>query len=319
MSEEGNNSVVDAILKEQERSRNGNSNNNSNSSGNYGVDLRNYYNPEMTLDEKETKGQKVVRILPNPEGGNPFYRHYVHEVPMKDNNNRTRYRKFVCPKQNWGDDCPFCEAEDALRKEAETKEEKRSANKYRARLFYVAKVIDRDEPDRVKFWRFRDRNDNQGVYDKIATIVETKQTDITDAENGRDLVISLVRDNNNKVSITGIADKDASPISDDEDTKDKFLQETKEKSWSDYFRTKPYEYLEILVKGGTPAYDKTNDKFYDKEQSQGVRSESHSSEDDSEDLGVGSEGGEGPSESSGGSETSSSAESEEDDEDDLPF
>ena len=69
--------------------------------------------------------------------------------------------------------------------------DKELAKNYRARKYYIVKVIDREhEDDGPKFWRFKHNSKSDGVLDKIFPIFKSRG-DITDIINGRDLTLSL--------------------------------------------------------------------------------------------------------------------------------
>jgi hypothetical protein len=53
-----------------------------------------------------------------------------------------------------------------------------------------------------------------------------------------------------------------SVLSDDAELAAKWLSD--KRTWRDVYATKPYEYLEIVVKGGEPTYDKKLNRWVDK-------------------------------------------------------
>lgn len=300
------NDVVNEMINQHKRSSDNNGGNNQSNKG--GVDFKNYFSPMLDKDQKE--GQETVRILPNPEGGTPFEEVYFHSFQMEDGS----YRKFVCPSKNWGKDCPFCEAASTVRKEASTKDEKNIAKKYDARLYYVVKVIDRKEEDRVKFYRFGHNFRGDGTFDKIVGIIKTKGVDITDPEEGRDITLNLSRNRNGYVVVSSVVDNDPTPLHTDENKKQQFLKENKEKTWTDVYSTKPYDHLRIVVEGGTPVYDKEKQTFVDKNKQDGTKFNKNTSEEEDVNIGGGSDDNTSEPSVSG---SDSSSEDKEDDE--LPF
>ena len=75
------------------------------------------------------------------------------------------------PKHEKDEDCPFCEAREALLSTGEAAD-KDLAKKYYPRLMYVVKVIDRDnEEDGPKFWRFNHDFRKTGILDKIMGVM----------------------------------------------------------------------------------------------------------------------------------------------------
>ena len=78
--------------------------------------------------------------------------------------------------------------------------DKELAKKYSARMMYVVKVIDRDNPhEGVKFWRFNHNYKKDGILDKIMGAVKAAQHDITDPESGRDISLDIQRDPTNGI------------------------------------------------------------------------------------------------------------------------
>jgi len=219
-------------------------------------DLKNYFTTH--IGDKIKQATKTVRILPTKDGSTPFVEFYGHVVKV-DGAKKT----LVCLKNNGTEgDCPFCEANDALRASG-SEADKELAKKYNARKMYVVKVIDRDnEADGPKFWRFNHDYRKQGVLDKIFGVLQATGKDITDATTGRDLLVVISRDQNNFPTIQSISHKDPSPLSTDAELVALWLDDTR--TWDDVYATKSYEYLEIIVKGGNPVWDKTANKFVDK-------------------------------------------------------
>jgi hypothetical protein len=69
-----------------------------------------------------------------------------------------------------------------------SEDDKVLARSYRAKKFYIVKVIDREnEQDGPKFWRFKHNYKGDGALDKIIPIIRSKG-DITDVQEGRDLI-----------------------------------------------------------------------------------------------------------------------------------
>lgn len=250
MAEEKN-STLNAILKQYEE----NSKPKTANGGSNDFDLKNYFS--TYLPDKVKSGKKIVRILPPAKDGEtPFSELYVHSKEVDGKN-----RKFACLKEMYDKDCPFCEARQELYASGEDSD-KDIAKKYFPRRTYVCRVIDRDAEDEgVKFWRFNHDFRNQGTFDKIIDIVANKG-DVTLSETGRDLVINIKRDQNNNCVISSITDMDPSPIHEDAEKAAEWVND--EKTWEDVYSVKPYEYLEIIVKGGIPVFDKENECFVDK-------------------------------------------------------
>lgn len=144
------------------------------------------------LDKNSRTGQKRVRILPTSDGSSPFKEVWYHEIQVDG-----KWVKLYDPGKNDGERSPLTEVYEEListGKEAD----KKLAQQYRSRKFYIVKVVDRDaEDDGVKFWRFKDNYKQEGILDKIIPIWKQKG-DITNADNGRDLIIEMVKSKDRK-------------------------------------------------------------------------------------------------------------------------
>lgn len=216
---------------------------------------KNYFN--AILPDNETSGTKIIRVLPTSDGTTPFVEIYGHQAVVEG-----KKKTFICLKNTKGIDCPFCEAREELL--ATGKEsDKEIAKKYSARKMYVIKLIDRDdEAHGPKFWRFNHDYRKTGIFDKIAAVLKIFKTDITHPTTGIDLAISIGRDQNNYAVVQSIQALPASPLHTDEAKAAAWLADTK--TWENVYGVKPYEFLEIIVKGGTPHFDKDSKKWVDK-------------------------------------------------------
>jgi len=110
------------------------------------------------LDKNSRTGQKRVRILPTTDGSSPFKEVWYHEIQVDG-----KWVKLYDPGKNDGERSPLTEVYEEListGKEAD----KKLAQQYRSRKFYIVKVVDRDaEDDGVKFWRFKDNYKQEGI------------------------------------------------------------------------------------------------------------------------------------------------------------
>ncbi len=245
--------------------------------------LKNYL--QAKLGANETTKKLTIRLLPfTSDGGSPFKKVYMHTVKVNKEVAPNGWRTFVCPTHNdLGLDmkCPFCDTSEqakALRNEAKSEAERRKygdiefANK--AKECWIVRCIERGhEEDGVKFWMFTHSKKKDGVYDKIMNLFKTRleegkeegiEENIFDLNNGKDLVITLAKDSNNK-TIVQISDKSRNtPLSEDYDTAVSWVND--EKEWTDVFTVKSYDYMSIIVEGGIPVYDKELGKYVNKEQ-----------------------------------------------------
>lgn len=218
-------------------------------------DLKNYFN--TYIKEGVKSATKQIRILPPAKGKSPFIEIHAHKVQVDG-----EWKTFPCLRHEKEEACPFCEAYDALR--ATGKEsDKELAKKFNAKKLYVVKVIDRDnEEDGVKFWRFNHDYRKEGIYDKIMGVLNAIKKDITNAETGRDLLITINRNQNNIPVVSAVSHMDPSVLSEDSEKLEKWLND--ERTWEDVYSTKNYDYLAIIVTGGIPVWDKETNSFVDK-------------------------------------------------------
>ena len=240
-----------AILKQYENNTNSYTTNESAKV----YDLKNYFT--TYLSDKQKTGTKTIRILPTKDGSSPFVEVHGHKIQVEG-----EWKTFICLKHQKNEDCPFCEAREALLSTGKD-QNKELAKKYSARKMYVVKLIDRDnEQDGPKFWRFNHDYRKTGTLDKIYGVLQAVKKDITHQDTGRDLLVMLAKDTNNRTVIQSIQHVDSSPISEDPSLTKEWLSD--DRTWEDVYAIKSYEFLEIIVKGGVPAWDKELKKFVDK-------------------------------------------------------
>lgn len=198
---------------------------------------------------------KDIRILPNPKGGSPIVEFWAHSAVVEG-----KKRQFPCLKHLNGEACPFCEARELLL--ATGKEsDKELAKNYRARKMYIVKLIDREnEAHGPKFWRFNDDYNKKGVYDMIMGTVTAlkKNKDIMNPETGRDLSIMITRVRE-VPTVTSVVAQESEVISEDEAKKAEWIADTR--TWENVFSVKNYDYLEIIVNGEVPVWDKDAKQF----------------------------------------------------------
>jgi hypothetical protein len=214
------------------------------------VDLTKYFT--IALDEGAQSGEKSVRILPNQDDPTKWYKvGYFHNLKIGK-----RWTKLYDPSQD-GEASPLNEMYKFLLK-AEDKEERRLANNYKSRQFFIVRVIERGkEHEGVKFWRFPAVQDGSGIMDKIAPLVK-KYGAFWNPFEGFDITISMIRDKSkdSKVGFTKVAsiipDRE-SKLSEDENQAVEWLGDPM--AWTDVFKKKSIEYLNIVAEGSEPIWD----------------------------------------------------------------
>jgi hypothetical protein len=241
------NNVLDAVLAQYESSKQGGSSNTSKMSSD--ERMKKYF--AAILKDNEKQGQKRVRILPTTDGSSPFKEVWFHELYVDG-----KWQKFYDPGKNDNERSPLNEVYDELMSTGKDSD-KEMAKQYKARKFYIVKVIDRDnEQDGVKFWRFKHNYKQEGILDKIIPIWKAKG-DVTDSDKGRDLILELTKAKTPKGAVYTVIQTvmydDPTPTHEDSETMSEWIND--ELTWEDVYSKKPIEYLEALSRGETPRWD----------------------------------------------------------------
>jgi hypothetical protein len=307
-------SIFDEMMKQYESSHNGKRDNGSQKT----YDLKNYFN---TILPKGVDSQtKRVRILPpSGESKTPFTTMWGHTKKING-----EWKTFPCLKHEMDEDCPFCQAREAVLATGKD-EDKELSKQYSARQYYIIKVIDRDnEADGVKFWRIKHNYKKQGAYDKIMAAIKNAGHDITDTENGRDLNIEIIRDGlMSTIQAISVA-LDKTPLSTNEEKVNTWTSDVR--TWEDVYSVRGYEYLAIVVKGDSPVWDKDEKRYVGKLEMEAKGKANSDEDDDLEDeLEIGIKESESKASKVKESKTEKSepvsvtSNDEEDEDDDLPF
>jgi hypothetical protein len=237
---------LDAVLQQYEKSQSSSNTTNKMSSEDR---MKKYF--AALLKDNEKQGQRKIRILPTTDGSSPFKEVWFHEIQVDG-----KWQKFYDPSKNDNERSPLNEVYEELMSTGK-ESDKQLATQYRSRKFYIVKVIDRDnEQDGVKFWRFKHNYKQEGILDKIIPIWKAKG-DITDPDNGRDLILELTKAKTPKGAtytvIQTVMYDDPSPIAEDTDQMAEWVGD--EMTWEDVYSKKPVEYLEAIARGETPRWD----------------------------------------------------------------
>jgi hypothetical protein len=241
------NNVLDAVLAQYENSKQGGSSNTSKMSSD--ERMKKYF--AAILKDSEKQGQKRLRILPTPDGSSPFKEVWFHEIKVDG-----KWVKLYDPGKNDNERSPLNEVHDDLMSTGKDSD-KEIAKQYKARKFYIVKVVDRDnEQDGVKFWRFKHNYKQEGILDKIIPIWKAKG-DVTDADKGRDLILEMTKAKTNTGSVYTVIQTvmydDPAPLHEDAETMTEWVND--ELTWEDVYSKKPVEYLEAISRGETPRWD----------------------------------------------------------------
>ena len=247
------NNVLDAVLAQYESSKQSGSSSTSKMSQE--ERMKKYF--AAILKDNEKQAQKKIRILPTPDGSSPFKEVWFHEILVDG-----KWQKFYDPGKNDNEKSPLNEVYEELMATGKDSD-KELAKQYKARKFYIVKVIDRDnEQDGPKFWRFKHNYKQEGIFDKIIPIYKAKG-DVADADKGRDLILELTKAKTPKGAfytvIQTVMYDDPSPVHEDSETMEEWI--TDELTWEDVYSKKPTEYLEAIAKGETPRWDSDAGKY----------------------------------------------------------
>lgn len=122
-----------------------------------------------------------VRILPDSVEGDPFKERWFHYEITKSG--------ILCPKKNFGHECPICDFAKKLYAE-KTEDSAKLAKKFNARQrFFSAVVVRGEEKDGVKVWSY-----GKNVYqDLLGLVTNEEYGDITDPQSGTDLKVTALK------------------------------------------------------------------------------------------------------------------------------
>ena len=240
-------SALDAVLAQYEKNKQ--SSGGAQSKMSQEERMKKYF--ALILEEKESSGQRRIRILPTPDGSSPFKEAWYHEIQVGG-----KWQKFYDPGKNDNERSPLNEVYEELISTGK-ESDKELAKQYKSRKFYIVKVIDRDkEEEGPKFWRFKHNYKNEGILDKIIPIWRNKG-DITDPDKGRDLIIELSKSKTPKgkeyTNVSAIMYDDPAPLHTDAEQSKSWIND--ELTWTDVYSKKPVEYLEAIARGETPRWD----------------------------------------------------------------
>jgi len=126
---------------------------------------------------KPVDGENVIRILPSPDG-DPFkHFHFHYNVGEKAG--------FLCPKKNFGEECPLDNYVRDLYRQGDEESIKMAKNLSARQRFFSPVVVRGEEEQGVRIWGF-----GKMAYQELLNLVlNPDYGDITDTDEGTDLVI----------------------------------------------------------------------------------------------------------------------------------
>jgi hypothetical protein len=120
-------------------------------------------------------GESNIRIVSTPDG-DPFKERFFHY-------NVGEARSFLCPKRNFGDNCPVCDFANQLWNEGTEESKKQAKELFAKQRFFSPVLVRGEEAEGIKVWGY-----GKMAYEKLLTIVlDPDYGDITDPETGNDL------------------------------------------------------------------------------------------------------------------------------------
>lgn len=259
-------------------------------------DPKNYL--DLKLQEHEATKRVRVRFLPiSSTDSTVFFDITTHALKVDKEIARSGFKSYVCLNDknvNSEEECPICKkSKELFDKSAEARKNGndalskslfKEACSLKKKRTFIARVIDRDHEDEgVKFWRFNENSKGEGIYDKLMSLYNTrKQESIEDGDGeynifdlyeGKDIIINVVKSqipdgfggmkDTIAYNITDSGNK--KPLSEDVEKANGWL--TDPKTWKDVYSNKTADYLELVVNGKIPVYNKELGKFVERTES----------------------------------------------------
>ena len=263
---------------------------------------RNSFDPKNYLDlklkEGETSKKVKVRFLPiSATNNNVFLSIITHALKVDKEVAKSGFKSYVClgdDKVETMEECPICKkSKELFDKSSEAKKQGnealakslfKEACSLKKKKTFIVRVIDRAHEDEgVKFWRFNENSKGEGIYDKLMSLYNTrKQESLEDGEetpynifdlyNGKDIIIDVNKSqipdgfgNLKDVISYNITDSgNRKPLSNDVEKANLWLND--EKTWKDVYSLKNADYLELVVNGKIPVYDKDEHRYVEKKE-----------------------------------------------------
>lgn len=259
---------------------------------NFNFDPKNYLN--LKLKPNESTKTVRVRLLPtSPTDGNVFFAVKTHSMKVSTDVAKSGFKSFICLNDEHvnGESCPICnKSAELLAKANEARKEGNDALSktyykescsLKSKRTYIVRVIDRDNEDEgVKFWRFNENSLGEGVYDKLMNLYKTRKKEYADANMGDYNIFDLYRGRDINININksmipdghgGMKEKLAlnitdssleTPLSNDVNKANEWINDPK--TWKDVYSNKSADYLQLIVEGKVPFYNRETGKYVEK-------------------------------------------------------
>ena len=165
---------------------------------------KNFWRPE--------DGESNIRIVSTPDG-DPFKEKFFHYG--------VGGQSFLCPKRNFGDDCPACNFANQLWNEG-TEESKRQAKEMFAKQRFFSPVLVRgEEAEGIRVWGYG----KMAYQELLSLVLNPDYGDITDVEEGTDLVLTYGKPAGAQFPQTTLTPRRrSSPLAETEETVQTYLE-----------------------------------------------------------------------------------------------
>ena len=145
----------------------------------------------------------TIRILPTDDGDplKEFYFHYLRT--------EKKFQSVLCPKKNFGENCPMCDLVSKLYKEGDEESRKLAKDMTAKQRFFSPIVVRGDEDKGVQLWGY-----SKTIYEELLKLMlNPEYGDITDPDEGLDLVVSSSKKSGKLFAETSLTPKrKASPL-----------------------------------------------------------------------------------------------------------
>lgn len=256
-------------------------------------DPKNYL--DLNLKDHEATKTVKVRFLPiSASDSTVFFYITTHALKVDKEIAKSGFKSYVClndEKVESTEECPICKKSKELfdmsakarqeGNEALSKSLFKEACSLKKKRTFIVRVIDRDnEEEGVKFWRFNENSKGEGIYDKLMSLYNTRKQEsldegedgynIFDLYEGKDIIINVSKSqipdgfggikDTKSYNITDSGNR--KPLSKDIEKANSWLND--EKTWKDVYSNKTADYLELVVNGKIPVYNKELGMYVEK-------------------------------------------------------
>lgn len=256
-------------------------------------DPKNYL--DLRLKDHEATKTVKVRFLPiSASDSTVFFDITTHALKVDKEIAKSGFKSYVClndEKVGSKEECPICKkSKELFDKSAKARQEGnealskslfKEACSLKKKRTFITRVIDRDhEEEGVKFWRFNENSKGEGIYDKLMSLYNTRKQEsldedkgeynIFDLYEGKDIIINVSKSQipdgfggmKNTIACNITDSGNSKPLSKDIEKANCWLND--EKTWKDVYSNKTAGYLELVVNGKIPVYNKELKKYVEK-------------------------------------------------------